>query len=402
MSDATKGATSDPAATPIPLSVPVLSGLEAEYTREALESGWVSTGGPFITRLEDAVREVTGARNAVACVNGTAALQVALRLAGVRAGDEVIVPTLTFIATVNAVDYLGAHPVFVDCDEFMNIDPGAVASFLAEECAMDGDAVVDRETRRRVAAIVPVHVFGNPCDLAPLLDTATRYGLPVIEDAAESLGSSWTEGPLAGRHTGTRGLFGALSFNANKIVTTGGGGMILTEDDRLAEHARYLTTTAKDDAMRFVHNEVGYNFRITNLNAAVGVAQMETLAARIEAKKRNYQLYEAVLAGVRGVQLLGVPERTSPNYWFYSLLVEPTEYGRDRESLMLALDAEGIQTRPVWHLNHWQRPYQGERAYRIERAVWFWERVLNLPCTSNLTESDVSRVADAIRRFGGA
>jgi perosamine synthetase len=399
MSDATSGAGTF---TQIPLSVPVLDGRETEYVNEALASRWVSTGGPFITRFEDAVREVTGARNAVACVNGTAAIQVALRLAGVRAGDEVIVPTLTFIATVNAVACLGAHPVFVDCDDFMNTDPAAVASFLAEECVSDGDALVDRETGRRVAAIVPVHVFGNPCDLAPLLATADRFRLPVVEDAAESLGSSWTAGPLAGRHTGTCGLFGAVSFNANKIVTSGGGGMILTEDDDLAERARYLTTTAKDDAVRFVHNELGYNFRITNLNAAVGVAQMETLAARIETKRRNYALYRQALADVRGVELLGVPEGTNPNCWFYSLVVDAPEYGRDRESLMLALDAEGIQTRPVWHLNHWQRPYRDERAYHIERAVWFWERVLNLPCTSDLTESDVGRVADAIRRFGGA
>ncbi len=386
----------------IPLSVPVLTGCEMSYVAEAVGSGWLSTGGPFITRFEDAVREITGAKHAVACVNGTAALHVALRLAGVRAGDAVLVPTLTFIATVNPIAYLGAHPFFVGCDDYMNMAPELVAAFLAEECVSEDGTVVERSTGRRVAAILPVHVFGNPCQLEALLAIAQQYGLPVIEDAAESLGSSWADGSLAGRHTGTAGLAGALSFNANKIVTSGGGGMILTQDDAFAEQARYLTTTAKDDDVRFVHDDVGYNYRLTNTAAAVGLAQIETLAERVEVKRANHARYAEGLAGISGVSLLGIPPGTRPNYWFYSLLVEPSEYGHDREWLLAALQAEGVQTRPVWHLNHMQRPYRHERAYRVERAEWFWERVLNLPCSTDLAAADIERVVGLIRERGGA
>lgn len=396
---------SDPTAKdvqPIPLSVPVMTGTEAAYVTEAVESGWISTGGPFITRFEDAVREITGAKHAVACMNGTAGLHVSLRLAGVRPGDVVLVPTLTFIATVNPVAYLGAHPLFIGCDEYMNMDPRLVRRFLAEECTRDGDAVVERTGGRRVAAIVPVHVFGNPCRLEALLAIAHEYGLPLVEDAAESLGSFWSAGALVGRHTGTGGLAGVLSFNANKIVTSGGGGMILTDDEALAEQARHLTTTAKEDPVRFVHDDVGYNYRLTNVAAAMGLAQVETLAGRIRIKRENHARYADALDDVAGVWLLGAPMGTEPNYWFYSLIVEAREYGSDRESLMAALDAEGIQTRPVWHLNHMQRPYLEERSYHVERAVWFWERVLNLPCTTNLSETDIARVVDVIRRHGGA
>ncbi len=397
MSDASTGGRPH-----VPLSVPVLAGREVDYLTEAVESGWLSTGGAFIARFEEAVTGITGARHAVGCMNGTAALHVALRLAGVRAGDAVVVPTLTFIATVNPVAYLGAHPVFVGCDEFMNMDPEIVRAFLAEECVRDGDALVEGDTGRRVSAILPVHVFGNPCQLASLVAIGEEFSIPVIEDAAESLGSWWDEGPLAGRHTGTVGLAGVLSFNANKIVTSGGGGMLLTEDDAFAEKARHLTTTAKADPVRFVHDEVGYNYRLTNVSAAVGLAQIETLAERVEIKRANYMLYRDALGEIDGLSLLGVPEGTRPNFWFYSLLIEPSRYGHDREWLMAALDAEGIQSRPVWHLNHMQRPYRHERAYGIERAEWFWERVLNLPCGTDLTESDIARVAAVIRDGGGA
>ena len=320
--------------TEIPLSVPVLAGREVEYATQAIQSGWLSTGGEFITRFEEAVMQATGAAHAVACVNGTAAIHVALRLAKVRPGDAVICPALTFIATINPVAYCGAHPVFVGCDEFMNMDPGIVRSFLAEECVRDGDALVERDTGRRIAAIVPVHVFGNPGQLSELLEVAAEFDIPVVEDAAESLGSWWTVGPLAGKHTGTAALAGALSFNANKIITSGGGGMILTEDDEFAAAARHLVTTAKSDPVRFVHDEVGYNYRLTNVSAAIGLAQVETLAERVEIKKANWSRYHDALRDVRGVSLLGVPEGTKPNYWFYSLLVEPSVYGHDREWLM--------------------------------------------------------------------
>ena len=382
----------------IPLSVPVLTGREIEYVTQAIESGWLSTGGPFITRFEDEVRAFTGAKHAIACASGTAALHVLMQMAGVGHGDAVIVPTLTFIATVNPVAYLGAHPVFIGCDDFMNLDPDLVRAFLAEECSREDGQVVERASGRRIAALVAVHVFGNPCRLDALAEIAEEYGIPLIEDAAESLGSTWTAGPLAGRHTGTVALAGALSFNANKIITSGGGGMILTQDDALAERARYLITTAKDDAVRFRHGAVGYNYRLTNMAAAFGLAQMESLPSRLDTKRANYERYKSALAGVEGTELMGVPEGTRPNYWFYSLLVDPAGYGHDREWLMEQLRLGAIQTRPVWYLNHKQQPYLQERAYSVERAEWFWERVLNLPCSTDLLDSDIDRVADVICR----
>ncbi len=379
----------------VPLSVPVMGEHERDYVLDCIENGWV-TSGDYIARFERAVATRVGSPFAISCASGTAAIHVALRLAGVGPGDEVLVPALTFIATVNPVAYLGAHPVFMDCDDYMNIDVEKVASFLSAECERTADGVIDRATGRRVAAVLPVHVFGSPCRMDELLRVAGEWDVPVVEDAAESLGSSWTAGPLAGRHTGTVGLLGALSFNGNKIITTGGGGMILTADEHLAQRALHLVTQAKADEIRYVHDEVGYNYRLSNVSAALGAAQMETLDARISAKAANHARYAERLAGIDGIELLGVPDGTQPNYWFYSALVDPAGFGMDREALMSSLAAKGIQTRPVWYLNHRQAPYANERAYRVERARWFWERVLNLPCTHTLAQHDIERICDAI------
>lgn len=384
----------------IQLSVPVMGDREYENAAACLNTGMVSTSGEFIPAFEEAVRELTGARHAIACQSGTGALHVAYRLAGVGLGDEVIVPTLTFIATVNPIVYQGARPVFIGCDEFMNLDPDLVAGFLEERCERREAGVFNRATGRRIAAIVPVHIFGNPCSLERLLAVGSEWGLPVVEDAAESLGSSWTQGALAGRHTGTAGMFGCISFNANKIITTGGGGMILTEDDELAHHARHLTTQAKADPLRFVHDEVGYNYRMTNLQAAVGVAQIATLGERIEAKTRNLGRYCELLADVDGVTLLGNPEGTEANNWFYSALIESAEYGLTPDALMERLIERGVHVRPVWWLSHRQAPYSSDETYDVGRAEWFADRVLNLPCTHTLTDADIQFVCDAIREIG--
>lgn len=379
----------------IPLSEPVVAGNEVAYVTEAISSGWLSSG-PYISRLEDAVRETTGADHAIAMSSGTAALHIALLLAGVGPADEVLVPTLTFIAPVNAVRYVGAEPVFMDCDEHLNLDAAKVAEFLERECEATAEGPRDRTTGRRVRAVVPVHVFGNPGDTAPLLEVCERHGVEVIEDASESLGAYWTAGPLAGRQTGTVGRFGAFSFNGNKIVTCGGGGMLVTDDADAAARARHLINQAKADPVRYVHDEIGFNYRMTNVVAAIGTAQMEKLPGFIAARRANQQRYVECLDAVPGLRMLDAPAATSPNWWFYSLLVEAAEFGADRDAVMQALDTEGIQTRPIWYPNHLQTPYRTCRAYRIERATWFWERVLNLPCSSDLTAEQVERVCGAI------
>lgn len=381
----------------IPLSEPNIGGHAWKYVRKCLDTGWVSSAGGFVETFEQKICDFTGARSAAAVVNGTSGLQVALQLAGVQAGDEVIVPTLTFIAPINAVRYLNAEPVFMDCDDFMNIDPVKTAEFLETRCRKTPKGTINITTGRRVKAVLPVHIFGNPCDMAAIMPLARKYGLKVIEDATESLGAYYTTGKYKGKHTGTIGDFGVYSFNGNKIITTGSGGMLVTPDKKMAEKAKYLTTQAKDDAVRYVHNEVGYNFRLTNIQAALGVAQLEQLPAFIRRKKANYCAYKKLLSGLPGVELLGVPAGTEPNYWFYSLLVDKSVFGLDREGLMNSLSKAGIQSRPVWYLNHLQRPYKSSQVFKIRRAQWFIDRVLNVPCSTGLTDKQVSRVVEVVR-----
>jgi perosamine synthetase len=383
-----------------PLARPVLDGNERTYVDECVDTGWV-VSGRFIGLLEDLVRTATGVDEVVACASGTAALHVALALAGVRPDDEVVVPSITFIAPVNAVRYIGARPVFIGCDGFMNLDPEILADFFQTECEQTPEGLRDRVTGRRVAAVVPVHVFGNPCDMAGILDLCRSHGVTVVEDACESIGSRWTGGPLAGRHTGAVGDLGAFSFNGNKIVTAAGGGAVVTDDEQTARRARYLIDQAKEDPRRYVHGSVGFNYRLSNVQAAIGAAQMEQLPRYLEIRQRNHERYVELLDGAPGLRLLGAPDDTAPNYWFYSLLVEPDEFGMDPNALMLHLEQAAIETRPLWPPNHLQSPYLNERRYRVERAEWFWRRVLNLPCSSDLTSSDVETVCAEILRVHG-
>ena len=382
----------------IPLSVPNITGNAWGYVKECLDSGWVSSAGAFVDRFEEAFRTVTGGRHAVACVNGTAALQVALRVAGVARNDEVLVPTVTFIATVNAARYLGAVPVFMDSDRYFNLDVDKVREFLRERTVRREGATFNRGSGRRIAAIVPVHVFGNAARLEELLEPCRAGGIAIVEDAAESLGTGYVEGPLAGRHTGTVGLLGCFSFNGNKIITTGGGGMIVTDEDEVARRARYLTTQAKDDVVRFVHGEVGYNYRLTNLQAALGVAQLEALPGFLEHKRANLGRYQDAIAQIDGLELPDGPPYARNNHWFYPLQVDAERYGRDREALMADLGAAGIQTRPMWQLNHLQPPYLHHERYRIDTAPVQHERTLCIPCSTNLSPSEIERVCDELRR----
>ena len=347
--------------------------------------------------MKNALRALVGAPHAVAVVNGTAGLHLALLAAGVRPGDRVVAPALTFIATANAVRHAGAEPVFVDCDEFMNIDVEGVRSFLAEACEPAAGGLVERSSGAFVRAVLPVHVYGRPADLAALAPLAADHGLAVIEDATEALGSRWTAGPFAGRSVGTAGQSSVFSFNGNKIATCGGGGAFVTADDAAAARVRHLSTQAKVDTRRFVHDEVGWNYRLTNVAAAIGLAQLEQLAGFVAVKRACHELYGELLADVPGIDLLGFQEGTAPNCWFHSVLVDETAFGRDREGLMQALAGQGIETRPVWGLLNEQAPFADCTAWRIERAGWFWRRVLNLPCSSDLGPGDVERVVAAIR-----
>jgi len=380
----------------IPLSVPNLKGRELQYVKECIDTNWVSSAGSFVKKFEVAICGYVKAKHAIACINGTAGLHMALKLCGVKEQDEVIVPTLTFIAPVNVVKYLGAEPVFMDCDEHMNIDPIKIREFCVKECMLTKTGLKNKRTGRIIKAVIPVHIFGNPCDMQEIIKIAKAYRLKVIEDATESLGSRYTSGVYKNKFTGTIGDIGVFSFNGNKIITTGGGGMIVTNNRLLAKKARYLTNQAKDDPVRYIHREVGYNFRLTNLQAALGLAQLEQLKKFIRIKKNNYKLYCKLLCSVKGVKMLGIPRGTSPNYWFYSLLVEKKEYGMDWEKLMNCLMKKNIQSRPIWYLNHLQRPYHKNQAYKVKKAPWFWKRVLNLPCSTSLQEKQINYIASSI------
>lgn len=385
----------------IPLSVPNLKGRELQYIKKCIDTNWVSSSGSFVKDFEDAICSYVKSKHAVACVNGTAGLHIALNLSGVGKNDEVIVPALTFIAPVNAVKYLGAEPVFMDCDDYMNIDPVKLREFCIKECKITKAGLRNKSTGRIIKAVVPVHIFGNPCDMQEIMRIAKAYRLKVIEDATESLGAYYTVGIYKDKFTGTIGDIGVLSFNGNKIITTGGGGMIVTNNRLLVEKARYFTNQAKDDPVRYIHHEIGYNFRLTNLQAALGLAQLEQLKKFIRIKKNNYELYCKLLSSVKGIKMLGIPRGTFPNYWFYSLLVEKKEYGMDRENLMNCLTKKNIQSRPIWYLNHLQRPYRTNQAYRIEKAQKFWKSVLNLPCSTSLQEKQINHIASAICSLAG-
>lgn len=388
---------SDPAPRFLPLSVPVVTGNERVYVDECLETGWLSGAGAYVGKFEAAVCELTGAKYAVACASGTAALHVTLLVAGVGAGDAVIVPTATFIASANAVRYCGADPVLMGCDDRLGLDPALLEEYLAANHDPATGTVIDAASGRTVKAIMPVHIFGDPCDMERILALGERYRIPVIEDATESLGTRFTEGALAGRATGPLGFAGTFSFNGNKIITTGAGGMIVTDDEAVADRARYLCYQAKDDALRYIHGAVGFNYAMSNVAAAIGLGQIEQLRQKIEAKRANRAHYAAGFAGAPGLRFMEAPAGTDPNCWFYTLLVEADEFGMDREELMRRLAEVGIQTRPLWMPVHLQAPYAGCTVVGPERAVWYWERILNLPCTSDLSADDVDRVVQAVR-----
>lgn len=370
----------------------------AENLQECVETGWVSTGGRFIGEFEKKVARYLGMNDAVACQSGTAGLHTALRILGVGAGQEVIVPAVTFIAAVNPVRYLGAVPVFMDCDRTLCMDPDKLEKFCREECSLEDGRLINKSTGRTVKAVIPVHVFGSLADMERIMYIAETYGLRVLEDASEALGSFWESGHFVGKHAGTVGHMGVYSFNANKIITTGGGGMIVSKHNEALARARYLITTAKNDPLYFVHDEVGYNYRMLNLQAAIGVSQIDYLEPFIKTKIRNYSLYGDFLEGVAGMRLLPFSPGVRANHWFYSLLIDDQ---KRRDKLMMRLIDAGVQCRPLWKLVNTQKAYRPFQAYMVERAPYYEGHILNIPCSVSLTEGDVKYVSEKIIKCAG-
>lgn len=380
----------------IPLSVPNFGAREAELAGEAITSGWVSTSGGKVTEFEQALAHYLGVDRAVACNAGSSALHLAAMAAGITRGEEVIVPTLTFIAAVSPLTrYVGAEPVFIGCDDSLCIDPDAVEDFCRTHCEMRDGKLYNKTTGAHVKALEAVHVFGNMADMERLTEIARRYGLILIEDATEALGTRYTDGPFAGKFAGTIGDIGCYSFNGNKIITTGAGGAVVSNHADWLEHAKHISTQAKTDLLQFKHDEVGYNYRMTNVQACLGLAQLERLEGFIAHKKELYDHYVTRLDGVKGLRIL--PFRTEdvrPNRWFFSLYLKDS--GLDRDTVIEKLQAQNIQTRPVWALIHEQADYPRNGAYGLEKAEDYRRQIVNLPCSTNLSLEDCERVCQAV------
>jgi len=383
----------------INLSVPNLSRDILDNLKECLESGWVSTGGRFIPEFEEKVKKYMKVQNAAGVQSGTAGLHMSLQVLGVQRDEEVFVPTLTFIAAVNPTTYLGASPIFIDCDDSLCMDPLKLEKFCSKECDFREGVLVNKKTNKKIKALVVVHVFGNMADMEKIMDIAKKYNLKVLEDATEALGTYYTEGRYKGKYAGTIGDIGVLSFNANKIITTGGGGMVVGDNEELVEKVRFLSSQAKKDTLYFIHDEIGYNYRMLNLQAALGTSQIDQLESFIETKIKNYKIYKEELEKVEGLEILPFVEGIRANYWFYSLKIDKEKYGIGRDELLQKLVDAGIQTRPIWGLIHQQKPYSTCQSYEIEKALYYYDRILNLPCSSNLTEKEVYQVIEKIREF---
>jgi perosamine synthetase len=382
-----------PPADFVPLIVPEIRGNEWSYIKECLDTNWVSSVGSYVDRFEKLVAERAGTKYAAATINGTAALHIALLIAGVERDDEVLVSSLTFIAPANAIRYAGAWPVFIDAEpRYWQMDPDQIVDFLEHSCRWEGGTLRNRRTGRRVKAILPVHILGHPVDFDPILAAAEKYGLPVIEDATESLGAKYRGCSLGGI-----GQIGCFSFNGNKIITTGGGGMLVTNNAEWATRAKYLTTQAKDDPIEYIHGAIGYNYRLTNLLAAMGCAQMEQLDAFIKAKRQIALRYQEALATLPGLRLPQEAECAFSTFWMYSVLVDKAAAGIDSRQLLNHLAADRIQTRPLWQPLHLSPAhyYPGATPCPISEQL-YWD-ALSLPCSVGLAQTDQNVVIEAIK-----
>ena len=377
----------------IPLCVPEIGGNESKYLQECLETNWVSSAGPFVDRFQKNLADYVGTKYAVATVNGTSALHVALLVAGVQPDDEVLVSTLSFIAPANAIRYVGAWPVFMDAEpHYWQMDPEKVLTFLETECHWQDGCLRNRTTGRRVKAVLPVHILGHPCDMDPITDAARKYELAVIEDSSESLGSTYK-----GRMVGNLGDIGCFSFNGNKLITSGAGGMITTNNQEWAERALYLTTQARDDSVEYFHKEIGFNYRISNLHAAMGVAQMEQIDRFIDKKRHIARTYEEGLTQIETIIPMPSHEDVAATYWLYTIFLDSEINLAERKSLIARLAEAGVGARPLWQPLHSLPPYSDSQTSQMEHATRLYERCIHLPSSVGLTSKDQNYCIDVAK-----
>jgi len=368
---------------PAPLHEPTFNGNEFKFLQECIESTFVSSVGKFVDQFESDLCDLTGAKHAIAIVNGTSALHIAMKLCGVERGDEVLIPALNFVASANAISYCGAHPHFLDSDENnLGVNTEKLKEYLYNNTKQSDGLCINSSTKRIIRAIVPTHIFGHPADLVELQSIASEFNLALIEDAAESIGSYYNN-----QHTGTFGSMGILSFNGNKTITTGGGGAILTNNSFIAKRAKHLTTTAKvKHKWELIHDEIGYNYRMPNINAALGCAQLQKLPEMLQSKRCLYEKYQAEFSSITGVQLLKEPKNCQSNYWLQTIILDKEDKNL-RDEILLLTNNVGIMTRPVWNLINEFNQFSENPKMDLSNAKSLFKRLINIPSSSNLVET---------------
>jgi aminotransferase in exopolysaccharide biosynthesis len=378
----------------IPLSIPNISGNELKYVKDCIDTGWISSAGEYVNKFEEAIKNYTGAKYAIACINGTAGLQVSLILAGVTKDDIVIAPNLTFVATLNAISYTSAQPILIDvCEDSWQIDVNLLHKWLKNNTItkiVDGKPITsEKSTNKKIGAIMPVYVLGGFVDIDKLVEISSTYGIPLIEDSTEALGSFKNE-----KHAGTFGLTGVLSFNGNKIISTGGGGMILTNDKNIANRAKHITTTAKTDPLDYFHDEVGYNYRLVNVLAAIGVAQMENFESILKRKKEIDALYRSELDGIGDIKFQENEPNSDPNCWLFTFRT------KKMRELLNHLNYNKIQSRPFWTpMNN--LPMYKDLKYISQNDISnkIFKECISIPSSSNLNKEDQYKVISEIKNF---
>lgn len=380
----------------LPLCVPNIKGNAEKYVLETIQTGWVSSVGSFVDRFEKEFAEYVGTKYAVAVVNGTAALHVSLILCDVGYGDEVLMPNLTFVAPANAIKYCGANPVFLDSNwNDLGIDVNKLEDFLLKETEYKDGYTVNKRSKAKIKAIIPMHAQGYPVDMDDLNELCAKRNIMVVEDATESLGSEYK-----GLKTGNFSELACFSFNGNKIMTTGGGGMIVTNNEDYAKRAKHLSTTAKTDPVQYDHDEVGYNYRLVNVLAALGVAQLELMPEFVETKRKNLSLYKELFQHIDGFNIHTEPVNTRSNYWMYCMVVDK-KLDLNLFDLIKYFGSNKIQVRPIWKLMTDLPMYKGSQSYHCDVSRDIHNRMLNIPCSTNLTEEDIHRVVETLKKYHG-
>ena len=382
-----------------PLSAPYLKFEESIFVKECVKSEWVSSSGKFITKFEEEISKYTKSKFVISCVNGTSALHIALKIIGVDSSCEVIVPSLTFIAPVNAVRYCNADPIFMDSDQTHNLDIKKTIKFLEEETIKKNNICYNIKTNKKIKALIPVHVWGNAIELDLLIAACKKRNIKIVEDSSESLGTFFNSGKFKSKHTGTIGDLGCISFNGNKIVTCGGGGAILTSSKKYAIEAKYLINQAKENNIFYEHNKVGYNYRLQNINAAIGYAQIKNINYLVKKKRKIFNNYKSIFKKNINFTLFDPPNQFRSNKWLNVLKIKKKMSKKNFNKFLIKLNANGVEVRPIWKLNHTQKEYSKYQSYEIQNAKEILNKNFLIPSSIHLKLSDQIKISQKINKL---